>query len=692
MGQVFDARNAVEATSTTRAPTGPEVSDATVGRREVLRRPLAVAVVAVGGGLLLSGCDFSSAPFDRRIHLLKRCSYGARAADRDRITAIGEDAWLTEQLDPSTLDTSALDTKLAALPALSMDALDLFNNYPGSDYKNASRQLQLAAAMRASESPAQLHERMVEFWSDHFNVPLRDRPTTLYKIVEDRTVIRPFALGTFKDLLVASATSPAMLRYLDNYSSKIGAINENYGRELLELHTVGAGNYTEADVVATARLLTGWSINPSKTFEFKYPNNDPAPLTILGWNRPTSGNGLTHGIEFLRWLAVQPVCAQHVCTKIARRFVSDRPDPGLVNAMTSAWLAHDSAIGPVIRAMVAHPAFDASANQKFRRPWDYATFVLRALRATIAPTTATSELRRLEYAFDELGQLPFSWPAPNGYPDVEGAWLNTGGLTARWNWTGDVIGRAFTPISYDTTALRASLSGQTTARIYDLVGQYLMLESVTNAGRSILNRQLGWTDGRRPTERADRRRASDDPRRRAQHGRRAVPMSAADASRPLPALVPQARRGCRRGRGGRGERNGHPRRTARSGPARRGAVGSARRPLPPRRAGPSQHGRPVHRGGLLRRTPDHRGAGGPGAPAQRPVRSPPRDDAAARALPVRTARRRRRSREPGRRTEATSAPRTSGSTGRRESPPTPRAGSVATSARLLRARTRCSEP
>jgi uncharacterized protein (DUF1800 family) len=496
------ANDATDATGVPTAPTatpGTTATDTTVGRRVVLRRPIAAAVAAVGGGLLLAGCDFSTAEFDRRIHLLKRFSYGARAADRDRIVAIGEDAWLTEQLDPSTLDTSALDTKLAALPALSMEPLDLFTNYPGSDYKIASRQLLLASVMRASESPAQLHERMVEFWSDHFNVPLRDRPTTLYKIAEDRTVIRPFALGKFKDLLVASATSPAMLRYLDNYVSKVGAINENYGRELLELHTVGAGNYTEADVVATARLLTGWSINPTKTFEFKYPNNDPAPLTILGWNRPTSGNGLTQGVDFLHWLAVQPVCAQFVCTKIARRFVSDRPDSGLVNAMTTAWLANDSAIGPVIRAMVAHPAFNASANQKFRRPWDYATFVLRALRATVTPTTTVSQLRRLELALAQLGQLPFAWPAPNGYPDAEGAWLNTNGLTARWNWTGDVIGRAFSPISYDTTTLRASLSGQNAARIYDLVGEHLMLESITDAGRSILNRQLGWTDAQKPT-------------------------------------------------------------------------------------------------------------------------------------------------------------------------------------------------
>jgi uncharacterized protein (DUF1800 family) len=470
-------------------------------RRSLFKRPLGVVLAAVGGGLVLAGCDFTSATFDRRIHLLKRLTYGAKPADRDRIVAIGETAWLNEQLAPSTLNTSAVDAKIAALPAIGMAPLDLFTNYPDNQTaKLAGNQLQYAAMIRAVESPAQLQERMVEFWSDHFNVPLEDRQVTLFKIVEDRTAIRPYALGRFKELLVASATSPAMLRYLDNYVSKVGAINENYGRELLELHTVGVGNYTEADVVATARLLTGWSIdNATRAFKYKGAQNDPAQVTILGWTRPATGNGFVHGVEFLQWLAMQPKCAQYVCGKIARRFVADRPDPALVNAMVSAWLANDSAIGPVLKAMVAHPAFDASASQKFRRPFDYATFGLRALRASLNPAATTNQVKKIGKALDQMGQLTFEWPAPNGYPDVEGAWLNTGAMLTRWNWTGDVIGRAFAPIAYDTAALRATLYGKTAVEIYDLVAQYLMLEAVTDAGNSLLNTQLVWSDQLRPT-------------------------------------------------------------------------------------------------------------------------------------------------------------------------------------------------
>lgn len=488
----------------TPVPSEPEVAPAApaqeVDRRSLLRRPLGAVVAAVGGGLLLAGCDFTSAAFDRRIHLLKRLTYGATPAERDRIVAMGETAWLDQQLAPATIDTSAVDARVAALPAIGMAPVDLFNTYLVAGSKDAGAQLQHAALMRAVESPAQLQERMVELWSDHFNVPFEDKQVLLYKIVEDRTVIRPLALTSFKQLLVGSATSPAMLRYLDNYVSKVGGINENYGRELLELHTMGVGKFTEADVVATARLLTGWSIdNATRAFKFKGANNDPAPLTILGWTRPTTGNAFTHGVAFLQYLAMRPECAQFVCTKIARRFVSDKPDPALVTAMANAWLANDSAIAPVLKAMVVHSAFDASANTKFRRPHDYVTFGLRGLRAAVNPTTNMNQIRKIGKSLETLGNLPFVWPAPNGYPDVEGAWLNTGAMLSRWNWTADIVGRAFPPITYDTAALRATLYGKPPGQIYDLVAQYLMLESVTGPGDSVLTAQLGWPAGTPPT-------------------------------------------------------------------------------------------------------------------------------------------------------------------------------------------------
>lgn len=489
------------AEATDEGPAGEQPVGETLDRRSLFRWPVTAAMAAMGG-VVLAACDFTSATFDRRVHLLKRLTYGATPASRDRITAIGETAWLNEQLAPQTLDLTAITAKVAALPALSQTAAQLFANYSaGGAARFAAAELQLASTIRAVESPAQLHERMVEFWSDHFNVPAQDTALYLLKIVEDRDSIRPHALGKFKDLVVQSALSPAMLYYLDNYRSSVGAINENYGRELLELHTLGVtGGYTETDVVNTARLLTGWTINTTTwKFEFAQAKHDASPLTIMGWTRPTTGHPWLHGVVFLQWLAVQPQTAQFVCTKIARRFVGDSPDAGMVTAMTNAWLANDSAIGPVIRTMVAHPAFDASTGAKFRRPLDYFQFALRSLGASVAPTTNQTQLARIGGALDGLGQLPFNWPAPNGYPDVEGAWLNTGAMLARWNLVGDIVGRGFQPITYSTTTLRATLTGRTAPQIYDLVAQHLVLENVTSTGRGFLNSQLGWTDTLQPT-------------------------------------------------------------------------------------------------------------------------------------------------------------------------------------------------
>jgi uncharacterized protein (DUF1800 family) len=263
---------------------------------------------------------------------------------------------------------------------------------------------------------------------------------------------------------------------------------------------MGVGKFTETDVVNTARLLTGWSIdNGTRAFKFKQGQNDPAPLTILGWTRPTTGNPFVHGLNFLEYLAMRPECAQFVCTKIARRFVADKPDAAMVTAMANAWLANNSAIGPVLKAMVAHSAFDASAGQKFRRPHDYISFGLRALRASVNPSTNQNQIKKIGKQIDALGNQLFEWPAPNGYPDVEGAWLNTGAMLSRWNWTADVVGRGFNLITYDTASLRTTLYGKTAAQIYDLVAQRLLLESVTDGGEAVLNAQLGWSATTKPT-------------------------------------------------------------------------------------------------------------------------------------------------------------------------------------------------
>lgn len=377
---------------------------------------------------------------DQTDFVLRRLTYGITDAGRARAHEVGVDGWLAEQLDPSSLDRTALSDELRGLKALSLDSLyaELPADVPAS---MAGAQLQLASLIRQTRSPAQLFERMVEFWSDHFNVPLGDRFQVLAKIVEDRDVIRHHALGTFADLLVASAQSPAMLRYLDNARSFAGAMNENYARELLELHTVGLnGGATEDDVVSVARLLTGWTFSRAAGgFAFASKRHDDGPLEILGWSRPTTGSPFEHGEMFLRWVAVHPATARHVCTKLARRFGADDPPELLVEAMARAWVTHDSSIPAVLTAMVEHELFSPALGPKFNRPIDQFVWVLRTLGARIVPQFDRQGVRQIARLVRGLGQVPFGWPAPNGYPDVEVAWRNASSLLARWNATGDVV-------------------------------------------------------------------------------------------------------------------------------------------------------------------------------------------------------------------------------------------------------------
>ncbi len=473
---------------------------AEIDRRSVFRKPLQVAA-AVAAVAAATSCDLTTADFDSDRHLARRLTFGPDPQTLGDIASMGRSAWVDAQFAPSGLDHSAVDAKLAQLPALTMNPVELQAAYPlNSDRTAAGAQLKLGSLIRWVHSPAQLFERMVEFWSDHFNVPAEGAILNLLKIVEDREAIRPNALGRFKDLIVASAKSPAMLVYLDNAFSSVGAINENYARELLELHTVGVdGGYTEDDIVATARLLTGWTVDPQTgEFIFRPARHDSAQVTIMGWTRPASGDPVAHGEAFLHYLAMHPNTAVFVSGKIATRFVSDTPSKSLVDAMAAAWAQNDSAIEPVLRAMINHPDFDA-APPKFRRPLDYLAMVCRAVHADIAPTSNVAQLIDLYRTLVGLGQAPFEWPAPNGYPDVASPWLNGGSLLNRWNLTGDVIAGHHVSIQPDPTPLRPQLDRLDRTQIYETVTQFLLDESPTSQGLIALDAATGWTSSTAPS-------------------------------------------------------------------------------------------------------------------------------------------------------------------------------------------------
>ncbi len=362
---------------------------------------------------------------DPILHLLQRLTYGPRPADVAAARAMGYEAYLEAQLNPEQLPDETADALLRNLPILHMARPALYR-LQDSAYRCQQAQVK-GMIIRAAHSERQLLERMVEFWADHFNVHIDGWPEEM--VVYLRETIRPHALGRFRDLLLATAQSPAMLYYLDNYINTAGAPNENYAREVMELHTLGVdGGYTEQDVAEVARAFTGWTVhNGTRTgFYFDPATHDTDAKMILGHAFPV-GRGIEDGLHVLSLLAVQPATARYVCRKLAVRFVSDEPPTSLVDRLTAVWQQTDGDMRSILRALFLSAEFQGSAGQKLRRPLDFFIGALRATGARIHDDWQQEEMLR------RLGQPPYGWSPPNGYPDAAGAWLNTGGLLARWN-------------------------------------------------------------------------------------------------------------------------------------------------------------------------------------------------------------------------------------------------------------------
>jgi uncharacterized protein (DUF1800 family) len=395
-------------------------------------------------------------------HLLRRTTFGATPALVAEVRAKGTAAWLAEQLNPSAIDDAACDAYLTRYPSLPMTTLQIRGAYPAFSM-TPTWELVLATLARAIWSRRQLLEVMVEFWTNHFNVTTPGDGWDV-KTVEDREVIRAHALGRFTDLLTADAKSPAMLQYLDNAASSAKTLNENYGRELLELHTVGVdAGYTQAEVVDSARLLTGYTIVPDGTFAYVPARHYVGPVKILGFAHPNgvAAEGLKTAEQYLAYLAHHPATAKRLATKLATRFVSDAPSDALVASLASVYLANDTAIAPVLTALFASAEFRGSIGQKTRRPLEDAVATLRAVAAEPAAGDNLS-LSGLYWTLRELGQAPMYWAPPNGFPDVTAAWASTSGTLGRWNThlgvLGNWLGSGFTTPAPSTLLGGASLA------------------------------------------------------------------------------------------------------------------------------------------------------------------------------------------------------------------------------------------
>ncbi len=385
---------------------------------------------------------------DATFLLQSRTGFGVRQDQLARGRVVGTDAWLEEQLAPETLADGGLEAALAtALPSLgySLPQLLAYTSPPNPRYRAAADTI-TATYVRQLLSPRQLYECMVEFWTNHFNIDLGDAALAYYKPWDDREVVRRHALGNFRELLHASARSPAMLYYLDNFANVASGPNENYARELMELHTLGiGGGYTESDVKEVARCFTGWTIPRAMEgsltgFVFRGQFHDNGNKRVLGVDI-AAGGGEQDGSRVLDVLAAHPSTARLIATKLVRRFVADSPPAALVDAVAAEFTRTQGDIKSILRVLFRSAEFAASVDQKFKRP---AEFIISALRA-VRSNSAAGVLRGISVQLEALSHTTFGWPAPNGYPDVRGYWLNTGATLARWNAAALIAEQGFAP-------------------------------------------------------------------------------------------------------------------------------------------------------------------------------------------------------------------------------------------------------
>ncbi|HKC62830.1 MAG TPA: DUF1800 domain-containing protein [Pyrinomonadaceae bacterium] len=518
---------------------------------------------------------------DQRIaHVLARLSFGARPGDFERVKAMGIQAYIEQQLDPDSIDDSALNARLGKLPTLALAIPTLIEQYtppkpapspspmpsaspspspspapkpamlaseamqmnaspnqaatkmegqqqasemkkpeenagakpaeqkppapkpPARNPQMIVTELQRAAVLRARYSERQLYEMLVDFWENHFSIYAQKDADRYMLTSFDRDVVRPFAMGRFRDLLGATAHSPAMLFYLDNWQSSVqrkypatkdkpartvGGINENYARELMELHTLGVdGGYTQKDVQEVARCFTGWTIrkpNEDGLFFFNPAAHDNGEKIVLGQKIP-AGGGILDGERVLDILARHPSTAHFIATKLARRFIGDNPPEAVINRAAAVFLKTDGSIRETLRAIITSPEFFSRSayRAKTRSPFEYAVAALRALDAE------TDGDRPLLDWIARMGQPIFGRITPDGYADRADQWLSSGALLVRFNFASALAVNAIKGTRIDISHLLAGVDLNDTSAVSARLLQVALGGDITRQTRDALER------------------------------------------------------------------------------------------------------------------------------------------------------------------------------------------------------------
>lgn len=517
--------------------TGPDIRN--TAWRWVI--PLLIAAACSVVAVTTAAADPPDAPSasgpDRKIaHLLGRIGYGARPGDIERVGRIGIERYIDEQLHPERIDDAIADEQLSGFGIIRMTIPQLYEHYPqpgsvarklgraarsGADSAaGVSREeieayyaandlgrpaeilqaLQAQKIVRAVYSNRQLQETMTDFWMNHFNIFWGKGQDKWLTADFEMYAVRMHTLGKFQDLLMATAKSPAMLFYLDNVLSsapgsagknggvpakRMPGINENYAREIMELHTLGVGGgYTQKDVQEVARCFTGWTIDRSgegARFVFRPRMHDRGEKTVLGVTIP-AGGGIEDGEKVIAILAHHPNTARFIAAKLVRRFVSDDPPEALVERIASVYMATDGDIREMLRAILTSDEFNAPAayRAKIKSPFELAISAIRSLDGV------TDGSPRLARFIAGMGQPLYMYQPPTGYPDRAEQWVNTGALVERLNFALALAGNRIPGTRVDLATLASGLEGAADDRLADHALQTLLGGDVSARNRSIV--------------------------------------------------------------------------------------------------------------------------------------------------------------------------------------------------------------
>jgi uncharacterized protein (DUF1800 family) len=540
------------------------------------------------------------------VHVLNRITFGPRPGDVEAVQKMGLQNYIQQQLHPETINDSAVDQQITSFAMLQMSPQELTDIFlderkkamkkqkllaanagqspvPGdiqppsapamsapapatkeariADQVGKANQIRSIAAvgeleeaklMRAIESNRQLQEVLVDFWGNHFNIDVKKGPDRVYKIVDDRDVIRPHVLGRFRDMLEASAKSPAMLWYLDNYlnsashnvtpmeamitqrvadkmmengngalapevpkvGQKKGGPNENYGREIMELHTLGVdGGYTQKDVQEVARCFTGWTIErQTGAFMFRPRQHDDGVKVVLGHTIP-AGGGMQDGEMVLDILSSNPATAHHLAFELCQRFVSDTPPAALVDRIAGVFTQTNGDLRKVTEAILTSPEFlsPTDYNTKIKSPLEFAVSAVRASESTmVRPTPPFDKLaatldgagvigrggaadriakrprQSISYHILELGQPLFACTPPTGYSEISRFWVSPGALIERLNFAMALTAQNLSDVTFNPKNVLGNADLDNPDAVLNQCASVLLQNNITDSTRKVL--------------------------------------------------------------------------------------------------------------------------------------------------------------------------------------------------------------